>query len=396
MTEESDGWGGNPLTVACFCATFLPAEALHVYRQLTALSRWQPVVLTQKRVNAGMFPFPVERLTVLRRSSWRNVRRVWFRQLLRAPVPLSAGETRRLLAALGGCRARLLHVYFGHDAARLLPALRRWTGPVVVSFHGADAGVETDQPGQRRALTGVFERADLVLARSRALLADLAGLGCPPGKLRLHRTGIPLGEFAFQARSFPPSDGRWRLLQACRLIEKKGLATTLRAFATFGAHHPGATLTIAGEGPLLGELRNLATTLGVEARVEFTGFLSQSALQQRFADAHLFLHPSETGPDGNREGVPNSLLEAMATGLPVVATTHGGIPEAITDGDSGRLVPERDPDALAAVLRELTADPVQLGRMAEAASATVAREFGQAAQVARLENIYDEAARMRW
>ena len=391
VIEESDGRGDSPPTVACFCATFLPPETLHIYRQITALRRWRPLVLTQKRANAGPFPFPDERLVVLPRSPWRNVRRIWFRQLLRAPVPLSGGETRRLLRELGQHEASVLHVYFGHDAARLLPALRQWPGPVVVSFHGADAGVETGRPAHRRVLGQVLQRADLVLARSRSLLDALEKLGCPTGKTRLHRTGIPLEQFAFQSRRIPPENGRWRFLQACRLIEKKGLPTTLRAFATFGQEYPEARLTVAGEGPMLGELSALAAALNLSNRVEFTGFLSQDELRRRFASAHVFLHPSETGADGNREGVPNAMLEAMATGLPVVATTHGGIPEAVTDGTHGRLVPERDPVALAGALREMVADPVRLARMGAAASVTVAREFGQTAQTARLEELYDEA-----
>ena len=390
-TEESDGRGEGSPTVACFCATFLPAEAWHIYRQITSLRRWQPAVLTQKRTHADSFPFPGDRLALLPLSPWRHVRRIWFRQLRHAPVPLSGGEARRLLGELERRGARVLHVYFGHDAARLLPALRAWAGPVVVSFHGADAGVETGRPAHRRALAEVCRRADLVLARSRSLLDALARLGCPPEKLRLQRTGIPLEQFSLQPRHFPPPDGCWRFLQACRLIEKKGLPTTLRAFAEFRNDHPNATLTIAGEGPLLGELRELAVTLGVGARVEFTGFLSQEALRQRFAAAHLFVHPSETGADGNQEGVPNSLLEAMASGLPVVATKHGGIPEAVTDGESGRLVPERDPGALAAAWWGLTADPSRLARMGEAAASAVAKEFGQEAQTARLEALYDEA-----
>jgi glycosyltransferase involved in cell wall biosynthesis len=106
-------------------------------------------------------------------------------------------------------------------------------------------------------------------------------------------------------------------------------ATALRAFARFHAVHPRATFTIAGDGPQLEDLRSLARNLGISAQVFFTGFLPQEKLRGSFAESHLFLHPSELGPDGDQEGVPNAMLEAMASGLPVFATTHGGIPEAV-------------------------------------------------------------------
>ena len=109
---------------------------------------------------------------------------------------------------------------------------------------------------------------------------------------------------------------------------------------------------------MLEQLRALASELGVGGRVRFTGFLSQAELRKLYEGSHLFLHPSELGADGNQEGVPNSMLEAMATGLPVLATRHGGIPEAVETG--GILVAEGDDEALAGAMRELASNPAAL------------------------------------
>src|SRR5207248_8009941 len=122
-----------------------------------------------------------------------------------------------------------------------------------------------------------------------------------------------------------------------------------------------ATLTIAGEGPLLSQLQNLAHELNIDDHVLFTGFISQEQLRDIYYASHIFLHPSETGADGNQEGVPNSMLEAMASGLPVFATQHGGIPEAIENGLSGVLVPESDYEALSHALLEAVQDRHLLG-----------------------------------
>ena len=310
---------------------------------------------------------------------------------------LSGSESKRLLGRLKAERCQLLHVFFGNTAVQLLPVLAEKTRryPTVVSFHGADVLVEVDNPAYRRALVDVLGRVDLVLARSRSLIDGLIRLGCPPEKIRLNRTGIPLGQFKYQERTWP-ADGAWRLLQASRLIEKKGLATTLRAFARFSETFPAAVLTLAGEGPDEPALRALAAELGLADKVQFTGFLREGDLCKYLSEAHLFLHPSQQGSDGNQEGIPNALLEAMATGLPVFATNHGGIPEAVEHGVTGILVAEKDHAALGDALVAAAGNPAQLGAMSAAAAQTVVENFSLAAQARKLEEYYQEAMEEAW
>ena len=219
-------------------------------------------------------------------------------------------------------------------------------------------------------------------------------MGCDAGKIRLHRTGIPLGQIPFTARVTPP-DGAWRCVQACRLIEKKGLATSLRAFAEFVREFPNATFTIAGEGSQLDALRALVDELGIGSRVSFAGFLSQEKLHTLFAASHFFLHPSELTGEGDQEGVPNAMLEAMAGGLPALATMHGGIPDAVENGVSGVLVAERDHAALAGAMSRLAREPALFNAMSGAARARVSEQFDLDAQTRILERHYDEAHE-RW
>jgi colanic acid/amylovoran biosynthesis glycosyltransferase len=129
-------------------------------------------------------------------------------------------------------------------------------------------------------------------------------------------------------------------------------------------------------------------------RVRFAGFLQQEELRALYSSAHFFLHPSETTAEGDREGVPNALLEAMATGLPVVATRHGGIPEAVIEGVSGILVAEGDTEALATALAQLATEPARYAQMSVAAREGVVAKFDSAAQARRLEALYDEAAEL--
>ncbi len=374
--------------VASYCATFLKPEMLHIYRQITALERFRPIVLARKREEAERFPFaPVH---LVPRSSTHFLRRFWYRNVLGAPWRMSAAETGRLLQILEREQAQLLHIYFGHIAVHLLPLMERWPRPVVVSFHGADVLVDLEKPRYRVATQRMLAAARLVLVRSDSLARAVAEIGGVEGKIRVHRTGIPLGEIAFAAREWP-EDGGWRFLQAGRLIEKKGFATSLRAFAGFRQEHRAATFTIAGEGPLLEELHALAGELGVAEAIRFSGFLSQKELRAEFSAAHIFLHPSVVGHDGNQEGVPNAMLEAMASGLPVFATRHGGIPEAIEEGVSGVLAAEGDHEALARELLDWTARPEALNTLAQKGAEAVAKKFEQGAQVRALEDFYFEA-----
>ena len=363
---------------------------LHIYRQIAALQQVRPIVIAQKREHQERFPF--EPVYLVRKPATHFLRRFWFRQLLHQPWQISRFELETLTAILNKTGAQLLHIYFGHIAVHLLPLIESWPNPSLVSFHGADVLVDMNKPAYRRATELMFTAVRRILVRSESLGRAIIELGADPKTIEIMRTGIPLGEFAFRPRTLP-ENGEWQLVQACRLIEKKGLPATLRAFAAFARKYPRATLQIAGEGPMLTELQKLAQTMAIADRVSFRGLLAQDELREMFYRSHLFIHPSETGRDGNQEGVPNSMLEAMASGLPVFATTHGGIPEAIKHGVSGIMVAEGDDKALTRALLDAVKTPDLLARMAKAGADFVAQNFEQGAQVKHLENIYLETIR---
>src|SRR5213594_571959 len=325
--------------IASYCSSFLKPEMLHIYRQVKALRRVETFVMTKELQNAERFPFrdieiiPTQRMNLLRHG--------WLKFVKRRPPVIYRGEYQLLASLLERRGADLMHIYFGHTGVHLLPFIEQWDKPCVVSFHGADVAHKPEIKDYPAKLRRLFSAVPIVFARSQSLADRLVHLGCPPEKLRINRTGIPLNEFQFVNRE-PPRDGKWKVVQACRLIPKKGVATSLRAFAIFKKDYPKAELFIAGKGPLQPELEMLAGGLGIARDVHFLGFLSQPKLHELYANAHLFLHPSEISPNQDQEGVPNSALEAMATGLPVVATRHGGIPEAVEHGRTGFLGAEGD------------------------------------------------------
>jgi colanic acid/amylovoran biosynthesis glycosyltransferase len=358
---------------------------LHIYRQITGLRRVAPIIVAQKRENADKFP--IAKIDIVPRPTTHFLRRFWFRQVCNKPWQISTHELRQITAVLDRERAQLLHVFFGHIAVHLLPLIRGWSKPSVVSFHGADVQVDMEKRAYRTATREMLNAVTRVFVRSASLKRAVIELGCDENKIDIVRTGIPLQEFPFREREFP-ENGEWHFLQASRLVQKKGIATTLHSFTAFLTHYPRATLTIAGEGPMLAELKELTRKLKIADRVVLPGFVTPEKLREIYYASHIFLHPSETGSDGNQEGIPNSMLEAMATGLPVFATEHGGIPEAIENGVSGILVPERDHEALSEVLLSSVPDRQLLARLARNGADVVAKKFDRQNQIRRLEEIY--------
>ncbi len=377
--------------VASYCSSFLKSEMLHIYRQLRALRGVDTFVVTKEVQNAERFPF--KRIEIIPKRRTNLLVHGWLKFVERRPPIVYRGEYQTLDSLLERHGADLMHIYFGHTGVHLLPFIEQWDKPCVVSFHGADVAQKPEIKDYPAKLRRLFKAVPLVFARSQSLVDRLVHLGCPPEKLRINRTGIPLNEFPFVDRE-PPRDGKWRVVQACRLIPKKGVATSLRAFAIFKKDNPGAEFFIAGKGPLQSELEMLAGGLGILRDVHFVGFLPQPKLLELYASSHLFLHPSEISPNQDQEGVPNSVLEAMATGLPVVATRHGGIPEAVDHGRTGFLVAEEDHVGLANAMQLITSSPASLKQMGERAHAAVVERFGQDAQIDQLESFYEEAITM--
>ena len=378
--------------VASYCTTFLKPEMRHIYRQVSGLKRWDTWIMTRERIEEERYPFAdIELLPRVRKNF---LKRFWRKYVLRLSPLLYRGELRCIVKTFERKPADLMHIYFGHTGVHLLPFIKGWNKPVVVSFHGMDIQPRPQQPGYDDMMRELLQTVPLVLARSESLFDALEKWGCPREKMRLNRTGIPLDAFPLVKRTVP-EDGRWQFVQACRLIAKKGLKSAMQAFAMFHGFQPNSRFVIAGDGPMKETLLELARDLGVPQAVELRGFLDQAALAKLYAESHVFVHPSEMTSDQNQEGVPNSMLEAMATGLPVLATRHGGIPEAVTDGASGLLCGERDPQALMEAMFRFTEHPENMLAMGEEAARSVREEFSQQRAIERLESFYDEALEIR-
>lgn len=284
--------------------------------------------------------------------------------------------------------ADVLHAHFAGTAADIARELSERVGiPYLVTAHAYDIFLHPDPERLRARLSGAAKV--LTVSRyNRDYLVDLLGPELAD-RIEVRYLGVDLDRFA-------PADRAGRnevtVLFVGRLAEKKGITPAVQAFARVAAAHPEARLRIVGDGPLRSRVVSQVLALGLGGVATLAGGLTQAEIQAELRAADLFLLPSRTTADGDREGLPVVLMEAQAAGLPVVSTIHAGIPEAVADGTSGFLVPENDWKALADRLAQLVADPRLRREMGAAARRLAEERFDLSASLDRLEAALAAAA----
>ncbi len=309
-----------------------------------------------------------------------------------APLALAAGWYAARSVARR-TRATVMHGHWvvpgGVTAAAAAPRL-----PLVVSLHGSDVYVaETLRPA-RIAAGRVFGRAGYVTACSEDLRQRAIRLGAAANRSGTVPYGVDVARFrpdegARRARRdhLGIGESAFLIIAAGRLVRKKGFEYLIDAMRGL----PDAVLAIAGEGTLAAELRDRAHAAGVAKQVRFLGNVPQGAVGELFAAADIVCVPSVRDDSGNVDGLPNVLLEALASGTPVLATPAGGILSVVENGTTAFVVPERDSAAIAAVIVAVAADPGRGRQIGAAGRALVERRFGWSAAAEAFEAAYARA-----
>ena len=216
---------------------------------------------------------------------------------------------------------------------------------VEIKLRTEDVTKLEDMKGDLAWLDSEIKRAEKVGLDVSDLKKRLIKEGCEEHKIKVHHSGIDLYKFNFSIKK-RDKDDVIKVVTVGRLVEKKGISYAVYAIANLILLGKKVTYKIVGDGILRNELEMLITKLGVSEQIQITGWQDHSAVINLLNRSHVLLAPSIVASDGDQEGIPNVLKEAMAMGLPVISTFHGGIPELIKDGVSGFLVPEADIDVL--------------------------------------------------
>jgi glycosyltransferase involved in cell wall biosynthesis len=389
--------GAEPLRVVAFVERYLEPEQTFIYRQMTELPRCNVRFAARFRLSGN--PYPDDSVVWLGAGESRLAPRLLWRlsrarQLLtRRYRWLSRAERARLSAVLDSFAPHIVHAHWGPDAMLVSPVCAARSIPLVVHFHGYDVSRLATDGVYLESLKRLFDEMAVAITVSDAMRHRVMELGCAPERVRRHYTGVPEPYFSDRDR-LPPSANRAPvLLQVGRLAAVKGHEVSLRAFARLRV--PGAKLRIAGDGHMREALERQITALGLAGRTELLGRVPPSEVLQHMLNADALLLPSLTAPDGGVEGLPNVAVEAMACGLPVIATRHGGIPEAVRYSEPDWLVAEGDVEGLHARSERLLSEPALWRRLSGEGRAIARRDFHLPTQNGRLRALYEELVEAR-
>jgi glycosyltransferase involved in cell wall biosynthesis len=286
-------------------------------------------------------------------------------------------------------RASVVLAEFGPTGVRVLPACMLTRVPLVVHFHGYDASVSDVLQQFSQRYKFMFSRAAAVISVSRKMHERLLSLGAPPERTFYIPYGIDCERFVpLEAAGHDPGV----ILTAGRFVDKKAPHLTILSFANVVNQQPFARLRMIGDGPLLGACRDLVRALRIEHAVEFIGSQPHDTIRMEMQRASVFAQHSVEAANGDSEGTPLAILEACATGLPVVATNHAGIADSVIHAETGFLVEERDIDGMAQAMLALLRDPALARRFGAAARRRILGAFSQPEQIKKLSLVLEDAA----
>jgi len=365
--------------------TFLPLSETFIFEQIQHIKGFEISVFTRCYYNQNNFPFNGVHSIIDKKSFVEYLDYITYTFLRRSNTFVNILKREPV---------HLLHAHFGIDGVYTLPLKKKFKIPLVVTFHGHDITRLPKFSLKRPALFNYYlyfdeliKKGDLFIAVSNFIKEKLIEKGFPKDKIKVIYIGISLDKFPYILRK---TSKKPVIITIGRLVEKKGTRFLIEAFSKLTSRFPETKLKIIGDGPLSKSLKKLVEKHKLQNKVYFLGKVPYNIVKRELLRSDIFCLPSVCAKDGDEEGLGMVLLEAAATGLPIVGTNSGGIPEAVVNGETGFLVREKDTIALEEKLCFLLKDPQLRIEMGKRGREFVEEKFDIVKQTKKLEELYKE------
>lgn len=375
---------------------WLPQTQTWMYNQVAELQRLGVDAHVACERTENLDQFCVTNIHCLTdEPAWRQVWDKGFRKLrLRRHLDYLVQVGRRT-------HTQIVHSHFGNVGWANLGAVRKLGAKHVVTFYGLDVNMLPQQfPVWRKRYRELFAQADLILCEGSHMAGCVVGLGCLEHKVKVQHLGVDVAQFDFRPRQWQPGE-TLRVLMAASFREKKGIPLAIEALARLRRDIP-IELTLIGDAgqdeSSQSEKKKILAALertGLKSFTRLLGYQTHARMLEEAYQHHMFLHPSMTAQDGDTEGgAPVCITEMLATGMPVVSTTHCDIPEVLGSDLHHLLAPERDVEALVACLNTLILNPLRWDEWAQAGRHRVEAEYHKGQQAERLLAHYKKLVEM--
>ncbi|MEQ9620631.1 glycosyltransferase [Coleofasciculus chthonoplastes] len=341
---------------------------------------------TVKVIHYGSWSFPIyqqEDRPILPSDLGSRLMRVANRRVLqRSPQDF---QTKALRNFLLDNRVDVVLAEYGFTGVCIMDACLQANVPFVVHFHGLDAYNQSLLDQYKASYKQMFAVTNAVIAVSHDMEQQLLSLGTPPEKLFYNPYGVDTSLFSMS----DPAASAPVFVSVGRFVDKKAPHLTLLAFKQVVQKYSEARLVMLGDGILWEACQQLARGLCITEFVDFLGACPHSQVAATMARARAFVQHSMRTTYGDSEGTPVAVLEAGATGLPVIATRHAGIPDVVIEGETGLLVDEGDVEGMAECMMRLADDPVLAARLGKAARDKIGKEFAMDKSISNLWRILE-------
>lgn len=283
-------------------------------------------------------------------------------------------------------RPDIIHGHFGLDSYRLIALRNKTEIPLIVNFYGHDVIRLPREFGWKKRYQRLQKNMDWAIAVSEDMKHNLINIGFDRDKISVIKLAVDAENIEFKHRKKAGP----KLMMVGRCVEKKGFIYALKAMKTLKDEIPEISMDLFGDGELLPELKDYAANNDLGKKITFHGFTPNENVFEALYNHDILLVPSVQAKDGDREGMPQTTVEGMATGIPVIASEHAGLPELVKNEETGLLIPTRNSDAIKEAIIKLNENPDLVSRISKKGRRIVEIEHNTKLQVLKTETLYKQ------